>query len=269
MKQSFAFALVLILIIANYCLAVEQQTEGEKKMNYISTESGLMYLITQEGTGDHPKNGDIVTVHYLGTLEDGTKFDSSYDRNEPIEFELGNGQVIKGWDEGITLLNRGAKATFIIPPELGYGSRQVGPIPANSTLNFDVELVDFKPGIKIEPFDFEGKVSTKTDSGLEFILVKQGTGLRAAPGNTVSVHYTGYFTDGTIFDSSVKRGQPFEFTVGMGNVIKGWDEGVALMREGGKARLIIPYQLAYGENGYGPIPPKADLIFDIELLKVK
>lgn len=268
MKQRLAFVIIGLLVVSSYCFAVEELMEGEK-MGYITTESGLMYLIIQTGTGDKPQNGDIVTVHYLGTLEDGTKFDSSYNRNESIEFELGSGRVIKGWDEGIALLNKGAKATFVIPSDLGYGNRDMGAIPPNSTLIFEVELVDFKPGIKIEPFDITGKASVKTESGLEFILVEQGTGLKAASGYTVSVHYTGYFQDGTIFDSSVKRGQPFEFTVGMGRVIKGWDEGLALMREGDRARLIIPYQLAYGENGYGPIPPKADLIFDIELLKTK
>jgi len=229
-----------------------------------------MYKIDSQGKGAKPANGDIVKVHYLGTLQDGTKFDSSYDRNEPIEFELGVGRVIKGWDEGIALLNKGTKATFIIPPEIGYGNRQVGSIPANSTLTFEVELVDFKPGIKIEAFNTAGKVSTKTDSGLEFILVESGKGMKAAAGYTVTVHYSGYLEDGTMFDSSVKRDQPFVFTLGMGKVIKGWDEGLALMRVGDKARLIIPSNLGYGASGAGGvIPPNATLIFDVELVDVK
>ncbi|MCF7793778.1 MAG: FKBP-type peptidyl-prolyl cis-trans isomerase [Candidatus Cloacimonetes bacterium] len=234
------------------------------------TDSGLMYRITTEGEGNSPVKGDIVNVHYKGELEDGTKFDSSYDRNQPIEFELGVGRVIKGWDEGIALLKKGSKAIFVIPPELGYGARSVGAIPANSTLIFTVELVDFKPAPKIEEYDIEGKVVSKTDSGLEFILVEAGTGLKAAAGNTVSVHYSGYLQDGTMFDSSIKRNQPFEFTLGMGRVIKGWDEGIALMKEGDKARLIIPPDLGYGASGAGGvIPPNATLIFDVELLEVK
>ena len=83
-------------------------------------------------------------MHYSGYLVDGTKFDSSIDRGTPIDFVLGEGRVIKGWDEGISLLNIGAKASLIIPPDLGYGSRAMGPIPANSILIFEVELVDIK-----------------------------------------------------------------------------------------------------------------------------
>ncbi|MCL4816831.1 MAG: FKBP-type peptidyl-prolyl cis-trans isomerase [Flavobacteriales bacterium] len=94
-------------------------------------------------------------------------------------------------------------------------------------------------------------------------------GSKAEKGKTVSVHYTGYFEDGKIFDSSVERGEPIAFSLGVGRVIPGWDEGISLLKVGEKARLIIPYQLAYGEQGYpGAIPPKATLIFDVELVKV-
>ena len=106
------------------------------------TESGLRYIILEEGSGDAPDLGDNVSVHYAGFLLDGTKFDASYDRGEPITFPLGQGRVIKGWDEGISLLKVGGKAKFIIPPDLGYGDRAMGPIPANSSLIFEVELVD-------------------------------------------------------------------------------------------------------------------------------
>ena len=131
----------------------QEQLEKEKAMqdqlNKISkgakkTASGLMYKIEKKGNGNNAKAGDIVSVHYTGYLPDGTKFDSSVDRGEPIDFPLGQGRVIKGWDEGITLLNIGAKATLIIPPDLGYGSRAMGPIPANSILIFEVELVGIK-----------------------------------------------------------------------------------------------------------------------------
>ena len=109
------------------------------------TASGLAYKIIKKGTGAKAETGKTVSVHYTGKLSNGTKFDSSYDRNQPIEFELGRGRVIKGWDEGISLLNVGSKATFIIPPDLGYGARGAGGvIPPNATLIFDVELVDVK-----------------------------------------------------------------------------------------------------------------------------
>ncbi len=110
------------------------------------TETGLYYIKEQDGNGEKPQNGDFVAVHYTGTLLNGTKFDSSIDRNEPIEFQLGVGQVIKGWDEGISLMSVGEKAILIIPSELAYGNNEVGGglIPANSPLRFDVELVEIK-----------------------------------------------------------------------------------------------------------------------------
>ena len=119
---------------------MEELTKGAK-----TTPSGLKYIITEQGNGPTPKQGEIVSVHYAGYLTDGRKFDSSFDRNQPIEFPIGTGRVIKGWDEGIMLLNVGTKAKLIIPPELGYGARGAGGvIPPNAILIFDVELLEVK-----------------------------------------------------------------------------------------------------------------------------
>ena len=113
--------------------------------NAIKTGSGLLYSILNEGSGKKPQKGSIVSVHYSGYLLDGTKFDSSYDRGQPITFPIGEGRVIKGWDEGIALLNVGAKAKFIIPSDLAYGERGAGGvIPPNATLIFEVELLEIK-----------------------------------------------------------------------------------------------------------------------------
>lgn len=110
--------------------------------NAISTPSGLKYIEIKEGTGAQPQAGQTVSVHYTGTLEDGTKFDSSRDRNQPFSFKLGAGQVIKGWDEGLSTMKVGGQRQLIIPPGLGYGSRGAGGvIPPNATLIFDVELL--------------------------------------------------------------------------------------------------------------------------------
>lgn len=210
----------------------------------------LEIITHQEGTGIQPQAGDMVQVHYIGTLADGTEFDNSHKRGEPITFTLGRGQVIQGWDQGIAQMKVGGKAKLIIPPELGYGTRGAGEvIPPNATLHFTVELVGVPK--------------------IEYIEKKAGTGAQPQAGQTVSVHYIGTLADGTEFDNSYKRGEPIQFKLGAGRVIPGWDLGIAQMKEGGKAVLVIPPELAYGDRGAGGvIPPKATLRFRVELVAV-
>ena len=126
------------------------------------------------------------------------------------------------------------------------------------------------PSPGASPAGASGATATKTASGLLIEDVVVGTGPSPAPGQTAVVHYTGWLPDGTKFDSSLDRGQPFQFPVGGGKVIRGWDEGVATMKVGGKRRLIIPPELGYGPSGAGKvIPPNATLIFEVELLDVR
>ncbi|MGD1921987.1 MAG: FKBP-type peptidyl-prolyl cis-trans isomerase [Pleurocapsa sp.] len=119
-----------------------QEATSMDLSNAVTTDSGLKYIVIEEGDGASPQTGENVTVHYTGTLEDGSKFDSSRDRNRPFSFKIGVGQVIKGWDEGVADMKVGDRRTLIIPPELGYGARGAGGvIPPNATLFFDVELL--------------------------------------------------------------------------------------------------------------------------------
>jgi len=132
-------------LIADASVLKQPATTAGKKMtdnNITTTPSGLKYIDLKEGTGATPQTGQTVEVHYIGTLENGTKFDSSRDRGAPFKFKLGVGQVIKGWDEGISTMKVGGRRKLIIPPDLGYGARGAGGvIPPNATLIFDVELL--------------------------------------------------------------------------------------------------------------------------------
>jgi len=254
----------------------EKKAKKEKKSKQVSkvgktytTETGLKYTILKEGEGARAKAGDKVKVHYTGRLTNDTVFDSSVARNQPFEFELGAGRVIKGWDEGVALMNVGDKMTFVIPADLGYGSQAVGKIPANSTLIFDVELLAIKEPIK--KTDVSGKDTIVTESGLKYVKITENkSGRQVQKGDKVKVHYSGFLVDGKMFDSSVERGQPFDLMIGKGMVIKGWDEGLTYFREGEKGQLIIKPELGYGERGYPPvIPANSTLIFDVEIVKAE
>lgn len=241
----------------------------DHKPEEIVLPSGLKYTIWKKGDGTQPNPGDKVHVHYAGRLSTGEPFDNSYDRGQPFSFPLGAGRVIKGWDEGIGYLSVGDSATLVIPPDLGYGSNDRPKIPGGSTLIFDVQLMKVEEKVVIKQYDTEGMDAVTTTSGLQIIKLNETEGVQAEAGKTVDVHYSGFLTDGTMFDSSVERGQPISFPLGTGRVIKGWDEGIALMRVGEKAKLIIPAELGYGSRATGPIPANSTLIFDVELVGVK
>ena len=276
MYKYLSMILVITLISCNKPYSKEKEvveevpklTNNEPVVGVeVTTESGLKYIDNVLGTGDLPKAGDKVKVHYTGTLEDGTKFDSSHDRNKPFEFSLGLGQVIKGWDEGIATMKPGGKRKLIIPSELGYGERGSGKlIPSGATLIFDVELLEIIVAFVDTDFLLPGR-EDNTESGLRMIIHKEGNGEKPRAGQTVSVHYTGLLETGKKFDSSHDRGRPFKFPLGQGRVIKGWDEAIALMSKGEKRTLVIPPELGYGSQDKGRIPPNSTLIFEVELVE--
>lgn len=271
MKRVTLF-LAVVAIVAAGCKTTQKSQTGkvkEPKVDTITTDSGLRYRIWKKGDGTKAEKGDKVSVHYAGRLLDGSPFDDSYKRGKPFSFPLGAGRVIKGWDEGIAYLSVGDSATLIIPAELGYGAADRPTIPANSTLIFDVQLMNVKKIIKPVPYKVAGLDTISTGTGLKYIRLNKTDGAKVTPGSTVAVHYTGYLLDGTIFDSSIPREQPISFPIGVSRVIKGWDEGIAYLKVGEKARLIIPPGLAYGSQVKSNIPPNSTLVFDVELMQVK
>ncbi len=236
------------------------------------TETGLQYYDITKGDGDEAIKDSTVSTLYTMWV----KTDSGYDyidasqENYPANFVIGRGDtVFPGWEEGVTGMKVGGKRLLVIPPELAYGETGAGTvIPGNAILVMEIELVSSQEprvATKVDEKDY-----TTTDSGLKYHDLVEGTGATPTTGQTVVVHYTGWLEDGTQFDSSVDRGQPFSFALGTGGVIAGWDEGVATMKVGGKRQLVIPAELGYGDSGAGNlIPPGATLIFEVELLEIQ
>jgi peptidylprolyl isomerase len=225
------------------------------------TASGLLYKELAPGNGGtKPTAEDFVTVHYTGWTSDGKMFDSSFARNFASTFPVD--RVIKGWGEGVQLMTPGQKLRLWIPQELAYAGQSGRP---QGMLVFDVELVEVVPAPdKHAPPDVSAVPADadRTPSGLAYKVLRPGKG-GAKPTKTsrVTVHYSGWTTDGKLFDSSLMRGQTATF--GLGDVIEGWTEGLQLMVPGEKTRFWIPERLAYKGQGNGP---KGMLVFDVELL---
>ncbi len=238
---------------------------------FTTTESGLQYADLVSGEGVVTEKGNTVITHYTFWVRDDSKdsfiFSSTF--SQPITFVLGSGNMVfPGWDEGATGMKLGGKRLLIIPPELGLGEGGDGEIPPDAILVMEIELLEIFIPPKMTEIDQDDYVTTET--GLKYFDLEEGDGPAPQAGQTVVVHYSGWLEDGTMFDSSVERGQPFSFALGEGNVIPGWDEGLATMKVGGKRQLVIPPELGYGEAGAGAvIPPGATLIFEVELLDIQ
>lgn len=236
-----------------------------------TNESGLQYFDLAVGDGDEAVKNSAVSTDYVIWVQtdDGYRFIESSQYSSAVDFVIGRlDYVFPGWDEGVTGMKVGGKRLLIIPPDLGLGARDSSLIPANSTLVMEVELL--RASEPRTPTEVDEDDYTTTDSGLKYYDLVEGTGDSPEPGQTVVVHYTGWLEDGTQFDSSVDRGQPFAFPIGQGMVIPGWEEGVATMKVGGKRQIVIPPDLAYGDRGSGNvIPPGATLIFEVELIEIE
>ena len=228
----------------------------------IKSANGLASKVLEAGTGNgHPSATDLVTVNYTGWTTDGKMFDSSVVRGKPSTFPLD--RVIAGWGEGVQLMVKGEKRRLWIPEALAYKGQANRP---KGMLVFDIELIDFTPSPTKPPEDVKAPPTDakRTPSGLFYKMLEPGSGkVHPRPGSTVTVNYSGWTTDGKLFDSSVLRGQPTTFP--LDKVIAGWTEGLQLMTEGEKMRFWIPEKLAYK----GESPPYGMLVFDVELLKIQ
>lgn len=273
MKSYLSIILALFLFVS--CSEDEKtfefQTEtditqyiSDNNLNAEKTNSGLYYVIDNEGSGATPTENSIVNIEYKAYFLDGTIFGES--ESEIIDLS----EVIEGFKEGIQLFKEGGNGTLIIPSNLGYGAAGNGSIRGGIVLIFDIELIEIidyearNEADILTYLDDNNLEATKTDTGLYYVINEEGTGTRPTANSDVTVNYKGYFLDGTVFDESDTNG----ISIGLNQVIAGWTEGIQLFKEGGEGVLLIPSNLGYGIRGSGPIPGGAVLIFDIKLIRI-
>ncbi len=271
---------------------------------YESTDSGLYYKIKRGNSEKQlPSEGDVLTVELSYYLQENdsllfTSVNSQQPVMLPVQKSLFNGDI----NEGLMMITEGDSASFIVKADsflvFNVGMTEMPPyVKPESMFRFEVKVLSHKTSAeymaeqnqRMEEYDAmlgemkqqeiidrdawlqENKIQVKpTASGLYFIQEKVGTGLKVEQGDLVKAHYTGYFLNGQVFDSSVESPEPFSFVAGRGEVITGWDEAVMMMRVGGKAKIILPSELAYGESNPNiPIPPFSTLIFDLEVVGIE
>jgi FKBP-type peptidyl-prolyl cis-trans isomerase len=270
-------------------MATAQPPKGYKQ-----TPSGLLYKFHVDREGTPAKKGDIMILHFAFKTDKDSLLRSTFKEGKPVELPLQESAFKGGLEEGFTMMSPGDSATFLVNADSLFAKMFYQPLPAfirkGSNVGFTIKMIRVmtmeeyqkqKEKEAAEALAKEDKTiqdymaknnlkGTKTASGLYYVQVQPGSGVKAEKGKTVSVHYTGKLLNGNKFDSSVDRGQPFEFGLGAGQVIQGWDEGIALMSVGEKGILLIPSALGYGTRGAGSsIPPNSVLVFDVELLGVK
>lgn len=283
----------VFLMMTALCLMLSFLTGcGNAPKGYKTTGNGLYYHYHINNGGELPNVGDLVEVTIACYVNDTTTIIPN--SNNIIQLsEPGYGTDFM---EGIAMMHKGDSASFIVNIDSTFTNLfRVRELPAefNSTdvMRFEVKVNDFYPeseyvvrmveAIKnqypeetarayaeMQQYFAENQiVASPTSTGLYYVMTEEGNGEMPEKGDKVKVHYTGKLLNGTVFDSSIERGEPIELPIGVGYVIPGWDEGIMMMSKGEKGVLYIPYYLGYGDRGAGAdIPPFANLIFEVELV---
>lgn len=287
------FLVVTVVLMAFGAVFVSCQSGSEKFPGFQETDDGLYYQFHIQGDDTaSPRTGDYVTIDMVYASEDSVMFDSKMlpqVMKIPMIEPTFKGDIY----DGLEMMHPGDSATFIcdadsifiklfrmpgLPPGLDSVEYLYFRIKLNAIESLEEVQAQQEAELKrLEAHETKARYDYCAEhypdalpiaSGLIYIDVKEGKGNTPEKGQKVKVHYTGTFLDGKVFDSSVERGEPIEFALGEGQVIKGWDEGIGMMRKGGKAVLIIPSNLAYGPAGRSGIPPASTLVFEVELIDI-
>lgn len=261
---------------------------------YQATDNGLYYRLFTNNGGENPQIGDLLELTMSCSVNDTVVI-------LPLTKNIIPMTEPSFWSdfvEGFSMMHKGDSASFIVDIDSSFvnlfGYNTLPPqFSSTDIMRFEVRLDDFYPESEFRfrmienikknyPAETEkavselnayleknGVVAQPTSTGLYYVKTQDGTGEKPSKGSTVKAHYTGYLLDGTVFDTSIERGEPIEFVLGVGQVIPGWDEGIAMMSKGEKAVLYIPYYLAYGDRDLGVIPPFSNLVFEVELIDFK
>lgn len=273
-----------------------------KSGGFDKTESGLQYKMHTKNEGAKPAVGDIVVMDMIYKTDKDSVLFSTYTKGQPLEMPLQEPSYKGSVEEGFAMLSAGDSATFLVSADslflrTFHMEKMPDFIKAGSMLTFMVKMQKFTTKAEAEAkekamlekykndevtatakYISDNKITTKpTASGLYYTETLAGKGMQADTGMTVSMHYTGKFLDGKVFDSSLQTGQPLEFILGRNQVIPGWEEGIRMMKKGGKATILVPSALGYGEHGAQDprsrgeyiIPPYSALVFELELVDVK
>lgn len=274
MKYLISLLLLVVFISCDTNDSIENlnQTEADiiqylenNNLNAQKTNSGVYYIIEEQGIGKKPALDAYVTLKYNGYLLDGSVFEFS--KEEATTIDLLN--VISGFAEGVTYFNEGSKGTILIPPNLAFGNSGITDlVPGGAVVIFDIEITSVLNAQNeddiLEYLINNNLEAERTESGVYYIVETLGEGNEITENSSVTVKYTATLTNGIEFDKSDDAGNYFYLQ----NTISGFSEGIALFNEGGKGKLIIPPNLAYGSSGVTNVVPRnAIVIFDFEILQ--